>query len=61
MLRAEQPPRFLPNTADVIALGCTYTGYIDASVVLVLDPPGAVYVADKGIPTRCEPEKVEEP
>lgn len=53
MLRSEQPPAYLPNTADVLVLGCDQTNYIEASLVLVLTQPGGMYQADQGIPASC--------
>ncbi len=53
VLRAAQAPAYLPDTADVIIIGCMEQGYLEARAVLVLDRPGAFYLADQGIPEHC--------
>ncbi len=54
MLRSDQSPPYLPNTADVIVLGCAAGTYLDAQAVLVLGSPGGLYLSDDWLPEGCE-------
>jgi hypothetical protein len=54
MLRAPDSPEYLPNTADVIILGCKNDRYMDALAVLVLDKPGGMYLSTQRLPERCD-------
>jgi hypothetical protein len=52
-LKAETPPAYLPNAADVIVVGCAAEKYLEAQMVSVLGDSGELTVADNGIPTQC--------
>lgn len=52
-LKAEAPPANLPNTADVIVVGCEAEKYMEAQMVLVLGDSGELTIVDDAIPTFC--------
>jgi hypothetical protein len=56
ILKAQGAPKFFPNAADVIIIGCPVGNHLDARLVLVLDSPGGAYAADAGFPERCPGE-----
>jgi hypothetical protein len=50
-LKAEAPPAYLPNAADVIVVSCAAEKYMEAQMVFVLGDSGEHTLADSGIPT----------
>jgi hypothetical protein len=50
------PPAYLPQTADVLVIGCRDENYVDALMVIVLDERGGIYtrrpMADLACPMK---------
>jgi len=54
LLRMEKSPGYFPNTSVVIVAGCHTKRYLDAVLVIVLTPPGSLYLAGAGELPVCK-------
>ena len=56
ILRMQNPPAYFPNAADILVIGCDQKDYIDAYMIVFLDPSNEVLMRSPLQDWVCSPE-----